>query len=174
MVSGVVTYFKSKEHAPGGVNWTAKAKGNWVRTAKVLNEIGAKWFTIGNVDLMTTRDVRRCCTETFIKTIVRVQTLLPSNLPHVRLNWASDRSMVLAASGIGDPKSVTAALTGPSTLVLHISGRNISILQGELMGLVAGLLMASESLQSSTLHSDHLNSVHSLKISDRRWDRRLS
>jgi hypothetical protein len=54
---------------------------------------------------------------------------------------------------------VTTALTGPSTLILRISGRNISILQGELMGLVAGLLMASENPQSSTLHSDHLNSV---------------
>src|SRR6202042_63811 len=74
-------------------------------------------------------------------------------------NWASDGSMIPAASGIGDYKSVTAALTGPSTLVLRILGRNISILQGELVGLIAGLLMASRKTQSSTLHSDHLNSV---------------
>jgi hypothetical protein len=122
-------------------------------------EIDAKWFTFGDWDLMTTRDVRKSRAETFIKMMAKVQPLPPSNLPHLGLNWASDGSMVPVVSGIGDPKSVTAALTGPLTLALRISGRNVSILQGELMGIVAGLLMALESPLSTTLHSDHLNSV---------------
>jgi hypothetical protein len=67
--------------------------------------------------------------------------------------------MVPAASGLSDSKSVMTALTGLSTLVLNIPGRNISILQGELMGLVVGLLMASKNTQFNILHSDHLNSV---------------
>jgi hypothetical protein len=71
--------------------------------------------------------------------------------------------MTPAVSGIGDLKSVTAALTGPSTLVLQILGRNISILQGELVGLVAGLLLTSGSTQSCTLHLDHLNSVRFIR-----------
>ena len=91
--------------------------------------------------------------------MARIQPFPPSKLPHVGMNWASDGSMIPAASGIGDSKSVTAALTGPSTLVLRILGRNISILQGGLMGIVTGLLMASGSTESTTLHSDHLNSV---------------
>jgi hypothetical protein len=157
--SGIVSHFKSKEIAPGGANWTAKAKENWDRIAGILLEIDAKWFTSGDRDLMTTRDVRKSRAETFIKIIAKVQPLPPSNLPHCGLNWASDGSMIPAASGIGDPKSVTAALTGPSTLALRISGRNVSILQGELMGIIAGLLMASDSPVSTTLHSDHLNSV---------------
>jgi hypothetical protein len=162
-VNGVVTGFKLKEHAPGGTNWTTRAKENWGRTAKVLNEIHAKWFTIGDVDLMMTRDVRRCHAEMFIKTIARIQPLPLSNLPHIGSNWGSDGSMIPVASGIGDSKSVTAVLIGLSTMVFRISGRNISILQGELMGIVAGLLMASESPQSSMLHSDHLNSVWFIK-----------
>jgi hypothetical protein len=158
-VSGIVARFKSNEHTPDGANWTAKAKENWTRIARMMQEIDAKWFTFGDPELMTTREVRKCCAELFIKMIAKVQPLPPSNLPHVGLNWASDGSMVPVGSGIGDSKSVMAALAGPSTLALRISGRNVSILQGELIGIVAGLLMASESPQSSTLHTDHLNSV---------------
>src|SRR6202050_3918917 len=91
--------------------------------------------------------------------MARIQPFPPSRLHHGGSNWASDGSMVPAASGLGDPKLVTTALTGPSMLVLKIPGRNISILQGELMGLVAGLLMASKNTQTNILHSDHLNSV---------------
>jgi hypothetical protein len=158
-VCGVVSCFKANGHIPDRVNWTAKAKENWVRITSILDQIEAKWFAIGDVELKMTRDVRKCCAETYIKMIARIQPLLPSNLHHVGPDWASDRSMIPAASSIGETKLVTTALIGPLTLILRISGRNISILEGELMGLVAGLLMALENLQSSTLHSDHLNSV---------------
>src|ERR1700735_4280801 len=89
---------------------------------------------------------------TYITTMARIQPFPPSTLTHAGSNWASDGSMIPAASGIGDYKSVTAALTGPSTLGLRILGRALSILQGELVGLIAGLLMASRKTQSSTLH----------------------
>jgi hypothetical protein len=157
--NGIVTQFKSIANEPSQVNWTAKAKENWVRTAQILNELDAKWFTIGDVDLMTTRNIRKSHTEIYLMILAKVQPYPSSNLPHISSNWASDRSMIPAASGIGDSKSVTVALTSPSTLVLRITGRNMSILHGKLMGLVAGLIIASGNSQSSLLHSDHLNSV---------------
>jgi hypothetical protein len=158
-VNGILKKFESVLNVPSGVNWTAKAKENWVRIAQILNELEAKWFTIGDVDLMTTRAARKSRAETYLRTLARIQPLPSSNLPHNRSNWASDGSMIPAVSGIGDPKSVTAALTGPTTLVLRISSRNVLILQGELVGLVVGLTQTTGNPQSSTLHTDHLNSV---------------
>jgi hypothetical protein len=157
--NSVATHFISKAHTSSGANWTAKAIENWILIAGILNELNAKWFSIGDPDLMMSRETRKCRAENYIKMIAHLQPLQPSQLHHTTSNWASDGSMIPAASGIGDPKSVTAALTGPSTLILRILGRNISILQGELVGLIAGLLMTLGNTQSSTLHTDHLNSV---------------
>ena len=157
--NSIAMCFKSKTYAPNGAIWTAKASDNWFKTAQVLNELNAKWFTIGDLDLMTSRTTRKNLAEKYIVTIAKVQPLPPSQLHHAGSNWASDGSMTPAASGIGDPKSVVAALTGPLTMVLRILGRNISILQGELVGLIAGLMMTSGDTQSTTLHTDHLNSV---------------
>src|ERR1700722_12476572 len=83
--------------------------------AKVLNELNAKWFTIGDPELMMSRAIRKIRTENYIMMIARIQTLSSLQLYHASSNWASDGSMKPAASGIGDPKSVIAALTGPST-----------------------------------------------------------
>jgi hypothetical protein len=80
--------------------------------------------------------------------------------------------MTPASSGISDPKSITAAVTGPATLVLRVLDRNSSILQGEQMGLLAALVLADPSLQ---IYTDHLNST--MLIEDSRsainLDRRL-
>ncbi|KII84505.1 hypothetical protein PLICRDRAFT_117547 [Plicaturopsis crispa FD-325 SS-3] len=73
--------------------------------------------------------------------------------------WASDGSMQPASSGIGDKKSITAAVTGAKTLTLKVVGRNASIMHGELMGLIAGLILSNTEDESSCLFSDHLNSV---------------
>jgi hypothetical protein len=74
---GITTCFKAKEHALNGFNWTAKVQEHWVRIAQILNELDAKWFTISDVDLMTTREVRKTHAETYIATIARVQPLPP-------------------------------------------------------------------------------------------------
>jgi hypothetical protein len=108
---------------------------------------------------MIPKKVRKSQAENYITTLARIQPLPPSRLPHNGSNWASDASMIPAASGIGDSKSVTATITGPQTLILRVIRRNMSILQGELVGLVAGLLMAADNSMLSTLHMDHLNSV---------------
>ena len=64
--------------------------------------------------------------------------------------------MIPATSGISDPKSITAAVTGPTTLVLCINHHNTSILQGEQMGLLGPLVLAKLSPQ---IYTDHLNSA---------------
>jgi hypothetical protein len=157
--------FKTHTNPPAGYNWSAKSKENWSSLVQILNNLDAKWFTIGNVNLMTTRECRKQHAENYIKTLAVIQPLLLSTLPHMGVSWASDGSMIPAASGIGDFKTVTAALMGPLTLVLHVLGQNASILQGELMGLVMGLLLATNDNRSSTLFPDHLNSVRFIKDS---------
>ena len=151
--------FKSKTYTPNGAIWTAKASDNWFKMAQVLNKLNTKWFTIGNLDLMTLRTTRKNLAEKYIMMIAKVQPLPPSQLHHAGSNWASDGSMTPAASGIRDPKSVMAALTGLLMMVLQILGRNILILQEELVGLIAGLMMTSGDTQSTTLYTDHLNPI---------------
>src|ERR1700678_2670270 len=79
----------------------------------------------------------------------------PAN-SHNNNTWATDGSMIPAASTISDPKHVTAAATGPATLVLRLSHRNASILQGEQMGLIIALVLAESPPQ---IYTDHLNST---------------
>ena len=84
------------------------------------------------------------------------------------LTWVSDGSMVLATVGILDSKSVTRAATGRKSLVLRVPGRNISILQGELVGLIISLILAGNYVTEDimTVLTDHLNSV---RLIDDSW-----
>lgn len=50
--------------------------------------------------------------------------------------------MVLALAGMVDNKSVTSAVAGPLMLVLKLPGHNVSILHGELMGLIIALFLS--------------------------------
>jgi hypothetical protein len=110
--------FRSYTDPPGNSKWTVRSRENWYKLAHILNSIKAEWFTIGNTDLMTRRDIRQSSAESYISTMAIAQPLPPSISRHAGSTWASDGSMVPAASRIGDAKSVTAALMGPSTLVL--------------------------------------------------------
>ena len=110
-MNGHVSNFKSYTYPPSTANWTVKFKENWLKIANILNDLNTKWFTIGEVDLMATRDVRQCRAESYVRTLAAIVLLKPSQLPHLGVNWASDGPMVLSASGIGVVKSVTAALS---------------------------------------------------------------
>ena len=68
--------------------------------------------------------------------------------------------MIPATSGIGDDKSVTAAVTGPQTIVVRLSGRNVFVLHGELVGLIMGLVLSDNNTLNNKLFTDHLNSAH--------------
>jgi len=67
--------------------------------------------------------------------------------------------MIPAASSLGNPKSITAALTGPSSVILRLNGQNVSTLQGELMGLIMGMILSSTETRDARLYSDHMNSI---------------
>ncbi|KJA23005.1 hypothetical protein HYPSUDRAFT_66719 [Hypholoma sublateritium FD-334 SS-4] len=83
---------------------------------------------------------------------------------HDRL-WASDGSMVPATAGITERKSIIGAATGDTTLVMKTKGRNLSILHGELVGLILALVLSQEQTDDTalTLLTDHLNSVRIIK-----------
>ncbi|KDR65054.1 hypothetical protein GALMADRAFT_82330 [Galerina marginata CBS 339.88] len=78
--------------------------------------------------------------------------------------WASDGSMIPATATLLDPKQITGAATGKSTLVMKVPGRNVSILQGEQVGLIIALVLSGQNDSSNNeqqcLLTDHLNSVH--------------
>ena len=48
--------------------------------------------------------------------------------------------MIPTTSGLGDEKSVTVAVTG----VVQLSGQNLFVLHGELMGLIMGLVLSGD------------------------------
>jgi hypothetical protein len=66
--------------------------------------------------------------------------------------------MIPATSGIGEDKLVTAAITGPKTIAVQLSGCSLFILHGELIGLVMGLIL-SDNETLNKLFTDHLNST---------------
>ena len=67
--------------------------------------------------------------------------------------------MILATSSIGDDKSITASVTGPQTVIVCLSGRNVFVLHGKLVGLIMGLVLSVNNSQDNKLFTDHLNSV---------------
>ena len=145
--------------------WTMKGKDNWRKVAKVLGEMKCEWLYEGEKALLLTRADQRNKAEAYIRAIPLLVPLQPSKLPHNGRTWASDGSMILAAIGLGDAKSVTAAVTGPDTIVLRLNGRNLSILQGELMGQIMGLILSSAVPKDASLYSDLLNSVRLIEDS---------
>ena len=88
--------------------------------------------------------------------------------------------MIPATSGLGDEKSVMAAVMGPRTLVVQLSSQNLFVLHGELMGLIMGLVLSGDStLNNNKLFTDHLNSVHFINdtrtsINQENWLRNMN
>ena len=73
----------------------------------------------------------------------------------------SDGSMILAAAGILDDKLVTKAAIGSKSLALKVLGYNVSILHGELVGLIVSLILAENNVTDNLMIIliNHLNSV---------------
>ena len=151
---------------------TLAASNNMNKIIHALSHSNFSWFFNGSIDLLIPRSQRRDNAENHILALARVCNFNPSLSHHNGNTWATDGSMTPATSGISDSKTITAAVTGPSTLVLRINDRNASILQGEQMGLLAALVIADVSPQ---IYTDHMNS--SMLIDDSRsainLDRRL-
>lgn len=122
----------------------------------------------GSTDLAIPRVSRQRMAENFIAAAAHLQS--DASGLQCGSMWASDGSMQPAGAGILDQKSVTAALVGSQSLALQVPGRNISILQGEVMGLIMGGVLAARPDPNShdvprphvTLLTDHLNSTRTL------------
>jgi len=135
---------------------TVSAKANWDKVTNALSQSNINWFFHGTIDLLTPRSQRRDNAENYITALARTCKFIPSSYNHNNSTWATDGSMIPAASGISDKKFITAAATGPETLILQVKGRNASILQGEQMGLLAALVLAESPPQ---IYTDHMNST---------------
>jgi len=137
------------------------AKKNWDTLRKIMASARMKWLYEGSAELTIPRAQRRQYAESMIREVTKNMNMNPSRLPHNGKAWAIDGSMTPAASGILDDKTVTAAVTGPKTLGMRLVGRNISIQHGEMMGLIAGHLLAANwnTSQNQVLYTDHMNTV---------------
>ena len=72
--------------------------------------------------------------------------------------------MIPVSANIMEEKSITRAATGQKTSVMCIPSRNVSILQGEQLGLIIALILSENSnlthqYERGQLLTDHLNSV---------------
>ena len=141
--------------------WSSAAKSSWRRLVHALCErIQIDNLVIGPVDLALPRKLREQWAEALVGNLADVCSFPPSRCSD-DLTWASDGSMVPAAVGILDSKSVTRAATGRKSLVLRVPGHNISILHGEQVGLIISLILAGNYVTKDivTVLTDHLNSV---------------
>lgn len=155
-------------------SWSEPARNNWVKMSDALLHLDVRWFSLGSPDLLLPREQRQSHAQSTIRQMAAISHLAPSSTlsPEQTPLWASDGSMVPPSAGMFDPKSVTAAITGPKTLVLKIDSRNISILHGELMGLIMGLILSNPHSAGSLLYTDHLNSVRLIDDSKTAIDQR--
>jgi hypothetical protein len=134
----------------------------WQELKEWTSKLRLPWMFDGETELSIPRDRRRIKAEKFIIAVASLQKLTPSNLTvpgHIL--WASDGSMTPATAGLFDNKSITCAVTGPTTTTFILRDRSNSILHGELMGLVIATLFARTTDRSilHTIYTDHLNSA---------------
>ncbi|KAJ7865069.1 hypothetical protein B0H13DRAFT_2353269 [Mycena leptocephala] len=117
----------------------------WLKVVGTLQSMCAAWLFDGPQDLLASREDRRHWAEERIRVLV----------------WGTDGSMIPASASLCESRRVTAAVTGPTTLVVQLNGRNLSILHGELMGHILALVLRSNADPTviPTLYSDHQNSV---------------
>ena len=135
---------------------SAAVKTNWLKATHALSHSDICWLCLGSTDLLTEPLQRRDDAELYITALAMTCKFRSSSQPHNNKIWATDGSMIPASSSISDMKHVTAAATGPVTLVLRVPHRNASILQGEQLGLVMALVLADLPPQ---IYTDHLNST---------------
>ena len=137
----------------------------WEKLKNALNGVGITRCVDGisnGLDLLLSREDRQLRAERAIGALALMTSLKPSVVRSGNHgeNWASDGSMKPATAGPLEDKTITCAITGPTTLVLKIKDKASSILQGELMGMIGSSVLANSSdNQSSTVFSDHMNTT---------------
>lgn len=120
---------------------------------------------IGPIELTIPRAARETRAESMIRAFANV-CKYRSIREGDGYTWASDGSMKPASATMEEEKVVFGAATGPSTLVLRVPGRNVSILHGEQVGLITALILAGRtSGDAQYLLTDHQNSVRLIEDS---------
>ena len=151
------TWIFEAQDRPHTMNWTEATHRSWDKAVFLARNAQLTWLFEGEEDLLLPRDKRRNDAENQIRILSQLMEFTPSRISNRSL-WASDGTMTPAVSGILDDKSVTAALTGPVTMVMRLRGSNTNILHGEVFGLIMGHILAIPD-EDNTLYTDHLNSV---------------
>src|SRR6202050_1008150 len=151
--------FAAIESPAPQAQWIKIAKEHWNQISSLLNKLDSTWLFDGESTLIIPRLQCQIEAEDYICGLSHILSMPQSTLPHQNHTWGSDGSMIPATSGIGDDKSVTATVTGPQMIVVQLSGRNLFILHGELIGLIMGLVLSNNNNQNNKLFTDHLNSV---------------
>lgn len=146
--------------------WSVAARRNWTTLTNAFrNGLMLGHLVNGPLELAIPRAVRESRAENVIQALANVCKFRNMFEMDGR-TWASDGSMKPASATIEDDKVVLGAATGPSTLVLKIPGRNVSILHGEQIGLIIALILAGRtSSDVQHLLTDHLNSVRLIEDS---------
>jgi hypothetical protein len=140
--------------------WTAAQKINWGKIVAAVQSMPAQWLFDGPEDLLASRTERRQWAEANIREQAVRCALQPSPTAGGMEIWGTDGSMIPASASLNESRHVTAAATGPLTLVVQLKGRNLSILHGELMGHIIALVLRRNEGPTPLFYSDHLNSVN--------------
>ena len=148
--------FNIDDQLPAHHRTTSAVKTNWIKATSALAQSDITSLCYGSTDLLIEPLTRRDNAEHYINALSKTCKFPSSTLSHNNRTWATDGSMIPASSTISDLKHVTAAATGPATLVLCVPHRNASILQGEQLGLIIALVLAQS---PSQIYTDHLNST---------------
>ena len=146
-----LTTFSVRAFPPG--NWSPTQRKNWNLIKNTLSQAQIGALYSGPADLLLSCSLRQQQAEEYIQSFVLSNLFLPSEVSQDTQIWGTDGSMLPASAGPLDDKSVTSAITGPHTIVMKLRGRNISILHGELVGIIGGLVL-SDSQDNSTIHRD--------------------
>ena len=146
-------------------SWSTIARNNWEKLGTVFELIRLEQIVWGPMELAIQRARRKRKSEALLHVFQSTSRFPRSRESEDSTFWASDSSMVPAAVGITEPKTVIGVATGTSTLALRVLGRNVSILHGELVGLITALVLSGKTHNAQdpnnniTLLTDHLNSV---------------
>ena len=148
-------------------SWSTAARMNWKKLADAVHgQMSIDDVLPGPADLTIPRNLRKDITERLMSSLANACEFTPSRYANAT-TWASDGSMIPSSAGVLDTKSVVGVATGTRTLAMKLPGKNVSILHGELTGLITALVLSKDT-GTVRLLTDHLNTVR--LVDDSRTD----
>jgi len=141
-------------------SWSTATRLNWWKLFDMLHgQVRIDNVLCGSPDLAIPQQVQKRQAENLISSLANVCGFAPSRLADVS-TWPLDGSMLTPSAGMLDRKTVVGAATGAWT---QIPGTNISILHGELVGLILALVLLKDTRivdqHKHHLLTNHLNTI---------------